>query len=489
MSGTQSVVGTTALVAGWGCRLALAWLVATPVQLAGAATAADAIARAEEARFREVYRELVETDTSLSNGSCTLAAEKMATRLKAAGHPAARVRVVVPARFPKQGNLVATIPGTDAQLPALLLLAHIDVVEAKASDWKRDPFKLVQDDGWFYARGVIDDKAMAASFVDAFVRFAEDRFRPRRTLKLALTCGEETDTTFNGVQYLLETEPDTFAAGFAINEGGSGALDESGEPASFGVQVGEKIYQDYTLVATAPGGHSARPTDDNAIGRLAGALVRVDKHRFPIHMTEATRTFFGRSAALHEGPLGRDLERIGNGTADAEAFERVASARPLWNAYLRTTCIPTQVSGGHAPNAQPQHAEANVNCRIMPGESIDEVRARLTDVVGYSRIEIRLAAAPGPQPPAPPLDPRLMRRVEALVAEMWPGVPVIPALSTGATDGRFLNAAGIPTYGVSGLFRDPDGNGVHGLDERVRVRSLLDARAFLYRLVQGLAAD
>ncbi|HXW10210.1 MAG TPA: M20/M25/M40 family metallo-hydrolase [Steroidobacteraceae bacterium] len=463
-------------------------LAAAAMQAHAADPVAD-IARAQEARFREVYRELVETDTSLSTGNCTLAAQKMAARLAAAGHPASRVRVVVPPRFPKQGNLLATIPGADEQLPALLLLAHIDVVEAKASDWKRDPYRLVEEDGWFYARGAIDDKAMAASFVDAFVRYAEEGFRPRRTLKLALTCGEETDATFNGVQYLLETEPGKLAAGFAINEGGSGALDAAGKPVSFGVQVGEKIYQDFTLVATAPGGHSARPTDDNAIGRLAAALVRVDAHRFPIHMTDATRTFFARSAAVHEGQLAIDLERVGNGTADAAAFERVAGALPLWNAYLRTTCIPTQVVGGHAPNAQPQRAEATVNCRIMPGERIDEVRARLVEVVGDSALEIRLAAEPGPQPPAPPLDPRLMRHVEGLVSEMWPGIPVILAISTGATDGRFLNAAGIPTYGVSGLFRDPDGNGVHGLDERVRVRSLLDARAFLYRLVRGLATD
>lgn len=465
-----------------------AFVAALPVQLA-CATAADVAARAHEPRFRETYRELVETDTSLSAGNCTLAAQRMAARLTAAGLPADRVRVVVPPKFPRQGNLLATIPGTDAKLPALLLLAHIDVVEAKAADWQRDPYRLVEEDGWFYARGVIDDKAMAASFVDAFVRYAEDRFRPRRTIKLALTCGEETDATFNGVQYLLETEPDALAAGFAINEGGSGALDEAGRPVSFGVQVGEKIYQDFTLAATAPGGHSARPTDDNAIARLAAALVRVQDHRFPVDMTDATREFFRRSAALYEGQLGKDLARVGDGTADEATYERVAAARPLWNAYLRTTCIPTQVSGGHAPNAQPQRAEANVNCRIMPGQRIEDVQARLREIVGDAKIEIRLAMAPGPQPPAPPLEPRLMRHVDALVAEMWPGVPVVPALSTGATDGRFLNAAGIPTYGVSGLFRDPDGNGVHGLDERVRVRSLLDARAFLYRLVRGLARE
>jgi len=469
-------------------RAALVIVATTQVHAVGAATP-DVAARAHEARFREIYRELVETDTSLSTGNCTLAAQRMAARLTAAGHPASRVRIVVPPRFPRQGNLVATIPGVDTGLPALLLLAHLDVVEAKAADWKRDPYQLIEEDGWFYARGTVDDKAMAASFVDAFVRFAEDRFRPRRTLKLALTCGEETDATFNGVQYLLETDPASLRAGFAINEGGSGALDAAGKAVSFGIQAGEKIYQDFTLVVTSPGGHSARPTADNAIGRLAAALVRVDRHRFPVHMTDVTRAFFRHSAVLHAGELGRDLARVGEGTADAAAFERVAAARPLWNAYLRTTCIPTQVLGGHAQNAQPQQAEANVNCRVMPGERIDEVHARLRDVVADDKVEVRLAMEPGPQPAAPALDPRLMRHVEALVAEMWPGVPVIPAISTGATDGRFLNAAGIPTYGVSGLFRDPDGNGVHGLDERVRVRSLLDARAFLYRLVQGLAGE
>jgi acetylornithine deacetylase/succinyl-diaminopimelate desuccinylase-like protein len=484
----QAVAESFAAIARRRRRVAVVIAAVTQVHVACAAPA-DVAARAYEARFREAYRELVETDTSLSSGNCTLAAERMAARLTTAGHPSSRVRVVVPPRFSKQGNLVATIPGTDATLPALLLLAHIDVVEAKASDWKRDPYRLIEENGWFYARGAVDDKAMAAAFVDAFVRFAEGRFQPRRTLKLALTCGEETDATFNGVQYLLETEPESITAGFAINEGGSGSLDPAGRPISFGVQVGEKIYQDFTVVATSPGGHSARPTDDNAIARLAAALVRVDGYRFPVNMTDATRTFFRRSATLHEGQLAADLARVGDGTADAAAFARVAAAQPLWNAYLRTTCISTQVSGGHAPNAQPQHAEANVNCRIMPGERIEEVLARLAEVVGDPKIEIRLAAEPGPQPAAPPLDPRLMQHVEALVAEMWPGVPVIPTISTGATDGRFLNAAGIPTYGVSGVFRDPDGNGVHGLDERVRVRSLLEARAFLYRLVQGLAGE
>lgn len=456
----------------------------------GSAAVADGdVARDREDRFLALYRELVETDTSLSSGSCTLAAERMAARLAAAGYPGADARVIVPPGFPRQGNLLARIPGRDTKLPAILLLAHIDVVEAKASDWKRDPFTLIEENGYFHARGAVDDKAMATAFVDAFIRYREERFRPRRTLKLALTCGEETDAVFNGVQYLLANEPEALAAGFAINEGGAGRLDTHGRPLSFGVQVGEKIYQDFTLTAMSPGGHSARPTDDNAIGRLAAAVARIDGYRFPVNMTPATQAFFRRSAALYEGQTARDLVAAGSAMADASALARIAAADPLWNAFLRTTCIPTLISGGHAENAQPQHAEANVNCRIVPGESVERVRARLVEVVGDPGIGVALADEPGPRPVAPPLDARIMRPVEAIVADMWPGVPVIPGLSSGATDGRFLNAAGIPTYGISGVFRDPDGNGVHGLDERIRVTSLLDARAFLYRLVRAWASE
>lgn len=456
-------------------------------QAAAAAPKADP-AHAGEADFRVLYRELVETDTSLSSGSCTAAAERMVARLTTAGYAKDDVQVIVPPDFPRQGNLVARIAGTNPKLLPMLLLAHIDVVEAKRSDWKRDPFTLVEENGYFYARGAVDDKAMAASFVDAFIRYKQEGYRPKRTIKLALTCGEETDSVFNGVQYLLATAPDTLAAEFALNEGGSGSLDENGKPVSFGVQIGEKIYQDFTLTVMAPGGHSARPTDDNAIGRLAVAVARIDRYRFPVSMTEATKGFFRRTSALYGGQIARDLAAAGNGTADEAAFARIAAANPLWNAFLRTTCIPTQLAGGHAPNAQPQHAEANVNCRIMPGETVDAVRARLAEITADPGVEITLAAEPGPQPPAPPLDARIMKPVEAIAAEMWPGVPVIPSLSSGATDGRFLNAAGIPTYGISGVFRDPDGNGVHGLDERIRVTSLLDARAFLYRLVKAYSA-
>ncbi|MGE3667214.1 MAG: M20/M25/M40 family metallo-hydrolase, partial [Steroidobacteraceae bacterium] len=249
------------------------------------------------------------------------------------------------------------------------------------------------------------------------------------------------------------------------------------------------IYQDFTLTALSPGGHSARPTDDNAIGRLAEAVARVAADRFPVNMTAATRDFFRRSALEYDGQTAQDLAAAGSGAADAPALARLAAADPLWNAFLRTTCIPTLISGGHARNAQPQRAEANVNCRIMPGESIEGVRERLVGVVADAAIGITLAGAPGPQPAAPPLDAHVVGPVERIVADMWPGVPVIPSLSSGATDGRFLNAAGIPTYGISGMFRDPDGNGVHGIDERIGVTALLDGRAFLYRLIKAYASE
>lgn len=440
-----------------------------------------------EACFRDLYKELVETNTTLSSGDCTLASQRMAKRMQDAGYTAEQVRVVVPEKFPKQGNLVARLPGTDAKLPAVLLLAHIDTVEAKRSDWARDPFTLVEENGYFYARGAIDDKAMAASFVDAMIRFRKEGFRPKRTIKLALTCGEETDSYFNGVRYLLATEPETLQAGWVVNEGGKGTLDENGKPVSFGVQIGEKIYQDFTLVTTSPGGHSARPTDDNAIDRLAAALLRVSEYKFPINATPVTKEFFRRSAEHYSGQDAADMLAIGNGTADAAAFDRIARANRYWNAFLRTTCISTTIDGGHAANAQPQRAEANINCRIMPGEPVSSIQRKLEELVADPNVSLSMADEPGPQAPAPPLTPQVLKPVEKIVADMWPGVPVIPTISTGATDGRYLNAAGIPTYGISGVFVDPDGNGVHGLDERVRVKSLMEARVFLYRLVKTYA--
>ncbi|MBZ9649583.1 M20/M25/M40 family metallo-hydrolase [Sphingobium sp. 3R8] len=466
-------------------RPAAALIAALLVTTSAHAATPDAQARGDEPAFRGLYKELVETDSSWPDGSCTLAAERMGARLKAAGYADGDVAIIVDPAHPKEGNLTAILRGSNAKLPAVLLLAHIDVVAAKRADWVRDPFSLIEEGGYFYGRGTSDDKAMAAAFTDQMIRYKTEGYKPKRTIKLALTCGEETEKALNGVEYLLKTKPDALKAGWALNEGGGGSLDESGKPVSQGVQAGEKVYQDFTLTATAPGGHSSRQTPHvNAIGWMAAALARINDYDFPVNLTPAAKAYFGASAPLYPAKVSSAMAAIGAGKATEADYAAVSAESASWNATLRTTCIPTLISGGHAPNAQPQSVTANVNCRIIPGESVESVLARLGEVAADPKVKVTLADPPQPKSSAPELTPQIMGPIETLTKEMWPGVPVIPRLATGATDGRFTNAAGIPTYGVSGMFADPDGQGVHGLNERIRVKSLLDGRAFLYRLVK-----
>ena len=453
---------------------------------ARAASAPDP--RAGEAEFRSLYKELVETDSSWPNGSCTLAAERMAARMKAAGYADADLAIVTDPDHPKEGNLTAILRGSDRKLPALLLLAHIDVVAAKRADWERDPFTLIEENGYFYGRGTSDDKAMAAALTDAMIRFRQEGYKPKRTIKLALTCGEETEKALNGVEYLLKNKPEALSAGWALNEGGGGSLDENGKRVANGIQAGEKVYQDFTFVATAPGGHSSRQQPHfNAIGWMAEALARVNAYDFPVDVTPAAKAYFGASAPLYKdkADVSKAMAAIGAGSAGEADYAIVSAENPSWNATLRTTCIPTLISGGHATNAQPQSVTANVNCRIIPGESVDSILARLTELAGGEKVKVTLADPPQPKTSAPQLTPQIMGPIKAISEDMWPGIPIIPRLSTGATDGRFTNAAGIPTYGVTGMFSDPDGQGVHGLNERIRVDVLMDGRVFLYRLVKA----
>jgi acetylornithine deacetylase/succinyl-diaminopimelate desuccinylase-like protein len=463
--------------------LAVATLFATSALPLHAAPLSQA--GAGEVEFRSLYKELVETDSSWPDGSCTLAAQRMGAHLTAAGYPASDVNVIVDPAHPKEGNLSAILRGSDAKLPALLLLAHIDVVAAKRADWTRDPFTLIEEGGYFYGRGSSDDKAMAASFTDAMIRFRQEGYKPRRTIKLALTCGEETEKALNGVEYLLKNKPEALSAGWALNEGGGGSLDETGKRVSNGVQAGEKVYQDFTFAASAPGGHSSRQAPHfNVIGWMSEALARVNAYDFAIDLTPAAKAYFAASAPLYPTKISAAMAAVGAGKATDADYAAVSAENPSWNATLRTTCIPTMISGGHATNAQPQSVTANVNCRIIPGEGVDTILAKLTELSGNPKIKVTLADPPQRKSSAPPLTPQIMGPIESLTKEMWPGVPVVPRLSTGATDGRFTNAAGIPTYGVSGLFSDPDGQGVHGLNERIRVRSLLEGRIFMYRLVK-----
>jgi len=465
---------------------ALATACATEPGATAQASKANAAAAAGEPEFRALYKELIETNTSLSVGSCTKAAEAMKARLSAAGYPEGDLHILVDPKRPQDGNLIAVLPGTDASKKALLLLAHIDVVEANRADWVRDPFKLTEEGGYFYARGSMDDKAMAAIFTDSMVRYKREGYRPARTIKLMLTCGEESPNTFNGVKYLVENHRQLIDAAFALNEGAGGRIDpDSGKYVYNGVQAGEKLYQDFTLEVTNPGGHSSRPVPDNAIYRLGAALTKVSKIDFPIEFNDATRGYFKSMGELTGGAVGADMKAAA-ASGDPAAVARLRTD-PSNNAILHTTCVATQLNGGHAPNALPQRATANVNCRIFPGHSPEEIRKTMETAIGDTEVKVTLRDEPETPSPAPPLTPEIMGPIEKLTKELFPGIPVVPAMAAGATDGRFLTPIGIPTYGVSGIFADGATTNAHGLNERVLVKSLMEGRVFLYRLAKEYA--
>ena len=466
--------------------LKLASALAATAALVATTASAQAL-RPDQEAFRGLYKELVETNTTLSAGSCTLAASRMGARLKAAGFTDDQLIYFAGPDHPKEGGLVAIYPGKDAKAKAILLLAHIDVVEARREDWTRDPFTLVEENGYFYARGAADDKAQAAVWVDTLIRYKAEGYKPRRTLKLALTCGEETNGAFNGAQYLAANKRELIDAAFALNEGAGGQLDDKGKPFVHTVLASEKVSQNFRLVVTNPGGHSSRPVPDNAIYHLARAIDKISGHEFPVQFNDANRAFFTRMAPIVGGPMGQAMTTLVANPADEKA-NAILSADASFHAMLRTACVATMLEAGHATNALPQRATANINCRIFPGVPRDEVQATLAKVINDPAVRIEVPEVRGPPATSPPLTPQIMGPIEKLSAQMWPGVPVIPLLQPGATDGQFLTPAGIPTYGVSGFFADRDGGGVHGLNERMPVKGLYDGRDFLYQLVK-LYAD
>ncbi|MES2288198.1 MAG: M20/M25/M40 family metallo-hydrolase [Pseudomonadota bacterium] len=463
-------------------------LIPVAVLAAVFATPAAAQTRPDQVKFRETYKELVETNTAISAGSCTLAAERMAARLKAAGFKDSDVRLFGVPDHPKENGLLATLPGTDPKAKAILLLAHIDVVEAKREDWTRDPFTLVEENGYFYGRGTSDDKAHAAIFTDTMARLKAAGTKLRRTVKLALTCGEETEGVFNGAEWLSKEHKDWIDAEFALNEGGSGTLNKDGKPVSLGMQAGEKVYQDFRVEAVNPGGHSSRPRPDNAIYELAAALVRVGKYEFPVQFSDTTKAYFTETAKLVGGEMGAAMTRLVANPADAEA-NAIVSKDPSYHSSLRTTCVATRLDGGHANNALAQRAGANINCRMFPGDKISDVQAQLAKAMDNPSIKIVPTGDISPTPPPPPLTPLVYGTAKTLAAKYFPGVPMLPAMANGATDGRFLNAAGIPTYGVPGRFSELDGGGVHGLNERKSVAGLYKERDYLFDLIQAYASS
>jgi acetylornithine deacetylase/succinyl-diaminopimelate desuccinylase-like protein len=450
-----------------------------------------AIEGSGEARFREIYKELVETNTTLSAGSCTLAAQRMAARLKAAGLPDSDLHVLIAPDHPKEGGLVAIYPGRDPKLKAILLLAHLDTVEAKREDWTRDPFKLIEENGNFYARGALDDKAEAAMWVDALVRVSEEKSRPRRTLKMALTCGEETAGAFNGAEWLSKNQRDLIDAQFALNEGAAGELDADGRRVLLELQAGEKASQNYRLEVTNRGGHSSRPVKDNAIYHLAGALTRISEYEFPTQFSDGNRAYFTGMAKIQaakgQNEVADAMRALVANPGDAGAIALVSAKDPSWNAMLRTTCVATILEAGHATNALPQRARANVNCRIFPGVDHETVRRKLEELAADPAVNVTTLEIRGPSTAPPPLTPAVLAPLQKLTAEFWPGVPVVPMLQPGGTDGIFLTAVGIPTYGIEAVFIGSDLGNIHGLNEYVPVKSLLEGREFMYRLVKAYA--
>ncbi len=430
---------------------------------------------------KKLLRELIEIDTTHSTGNTTNAANVMAAHLIAAGFPEEDVSVLGP--FENKGNLVVRYRGRDVGRKPLLLLAHIDVVEANPDDWTLDPFTFIEQDGYYYGRGTTDDKDEAAIHIANLIRFKQEGFQPDRDIIVALTADEEGGTD-NGVVWLLENHPELIDAEYVLNEGGGGAI-KDGKHIANGVQASEKVYQSFTLEVTNPGGHSSLPVKDNAIYRLADALVRIRAYDFPIVLNDITRVFFERSADLEEGDLAGAMRGVLQDPPDPAAVSYL-SRTTFYNSRLRTTCVATELDAGHAENALPQRAQATVNCRVLPGESVDVVQNTLETVIGDVQVTITRIREATPSPPSP-LTPEILGTIEAITDEMWPGVPVIPMMSTGATDGLWLRNAGIPVYGVSGLFSDITDNRMHGQNERILIKSYFEGQEFLYRLTKSLS--
>ena len=429
---------------------------------------------------RSIYKEFVEIQSGFSTGSTTPVAEAAARYLKSAGFPESDI--FIGGASPKKANLVVRYHSTGARKP-ILLLAHTDVVEAKREDWSMDPFQFIERDGFFYGRGTGDDKAQAAVWITNLIRYKKEGFKPDRDIIVALTADEEGGGPYNGVDWLLKNHRDLIEAEFCLNEGGWGE-EAGGKKIANDIQVSEKYVIEIRFEVRNKGGHSSMPVPDNAIYHLAAALDRLAKFAFPLKTNEVTAAYFKQMATLNKGARKEDLEKAAEG--NQQAMERVAQVSPAWNATLRSTCVATQLEGGHARNALPQLAAAGVNCRVLPEDSVDYVKSTLEKVVAGNQVKVTITGDV-PKGPASPMRPDIMKAVGRLTDTMWPGVPSIPIMVMGATDGRSLRVAGIPTYGVQGFFMDRDDIRFHGRDERMGVKAFYEGQQFLYELVKILS--
>jgi len=435
---------------------------------------------AERKLAHDIYKEFVEIQSGFTTGSTIPVAEAAAARLRSAGFPESDL--LVGGANAKKANLVVRYHGTGARKP-ILLLAHIDVVEAKREDWSMDPFQLIERDGFFYGRGTGDDKAQAAIWIANLIQYKKEGFTPDRDIIVALTADEEGGGPYNGVAWLLKNHRDLINSEFALNEGGWGES-VGGKRISNDLQVSEKYVINFRFEVRNKGGHSSMPVRDNAIYHLAGALQRLSDFSFPQKTNEVTAAYFQQMAKIETGPMKEDLANAGKGSQ--EAMRRLAAATPVWNATLRTTCVATLLEGGHAMNALPQLAAATVNCRVLPEDSVDYVQSTLQKVVADDQVSVKILGEPAPGP-ASALRPDVMAAVSRATDALWPGVPVVPIMVMGATDGKELRIAGIPTYGVQGIFFDRDDIRFHGRHERLGVQSFYEGQAFLYELVKLLS--
>ena len=465
--------------------------------LLGAAVAANAVGAdtADEASSklaREILKQLIEINTTDTAGNVTTAAEAMAKRFRDAGFPAADVVIVGGGPNPKKKNTVVRLHGTGQHKP-LLLIGHLDVVEARREDWSTDPFELVEKDGFFYGRGTSDMKGDDATMIVTLLRMKQEGFKPDRDIILALTADEESGCC-NGVDWLVKNRRDLVDAEFVINTDGWSVVSEKGVPKVFRLGATEKVYADYQLTVTNRGGHSSEPRPDNAIYELAQALLNVSKYQFPFELNEVTRAYFERLASLASGTRAADIRGILATPPDAAAVTRL-SRNPADNSVMRTNCVATRLDAGHANNALPQRAAATVNCRILPGHSPEAVREQLVKVIADPGVTVRYidfvgkvvdrAPESGGYPP-PPLNPAMMKPLERVVGAMWPGMPIIPYMDAGASDGIYTSAVGMPTYGISGIAIDIDDSRAHGRDERVGVASFYKANLFFYRYIKAV---
>lgn len=441
---------------------------------------------------REILKELIEINTTDSVGNVSAASEAMAKRLRSAGYADSDIFIGGP--NDRKKNMVVRLRGTGAKQP-VLLIGHLDVVEAHREDWTSDPFQLLEKDGYFYGRGVVDMKGSDAIYVLTMMRLKQEGYRPDRDIILALTADEEGGKS-NGVDWLLRNHRDLVDAEFSLNADGGGVVTEKGKPFVVAMGASEKLYADYELEVTNPGGHSSLPTPENAIYRLSDSLVRLQNYKFPFELNDVTRAFFEQTSKVQTGQTAADMLAVTKTPPDQAAIDRL-SKDPFYNSTVHTTCIATRLQAGHANNALPQRATANVNCRILPGHSREQVMNDLIKVVDDPKVSVTLVSngvkvtvlGEREKVAMPPvkLMPAVMDPLQNIAAEMWPGAPVVPTMGTGATDGVYTNPAGIPTYGVCGLAIDVDDDRSHGRDERLPVESYYTGADFYYRYLKAVA--